>query len=68
MLCVGIRYWTKTLRQAEAELEVATTRSAVNAAAKKLQRAKAELKALDSEAAERPKRRASRGSGPAGAS
>jgi hypothetical protein len=37
-------YWTKKLR--EAELEAARTRTEVNAAAKKLQRAKAELKAL----------------------
>jgi hypothetical protein len=40
-------YWTKTLREAERELEAATTRTAVNAAAKELQRARAELKALD---------------------
>ena len=40
----------------------------MNAAAKKLQRAKAELKALEDVPAERPKRRASRGSGSAGAS
>jgi hypothetical protein len=32
-------YWTKALREAERELEAATTRTAVNAAAKKLQRA-----------------------------
>jgi hypothetical protein len=38
-------YWTKQLREAEAELEAATRRSDVNAAAKKLQRAKGELKA-----------------------
>jgi hypothetical protein len=48
-------YWTKKLRDAQAELDTARTRTEVNAAAKKLQRAKAELKAL--EAAERPKRR-----------
>jgi hypothetical protein len=33
-------YWTKQLREAERELEAATERSEVNAAAKKLQRAK----------------------------
>jgi hypothetical protein len=36
-------YWTKALQEAERELEAATTRTAVNAAAKKLQRARAEL-------------------------
>jgi hypothetical protein len=55
-------YWTKELREAEAELEAATRRSDVNAAASKLQRARAELKRLEAEAAERPKRRSSRGS------
>jgi hypothetical protein len=50
-------YWTRELREAEAELDAATRRSDVNAAAKRLQRAKAELKALEAEAAERPKRR-----------
>jgi hypothetical protein len=59
-------YWIKQLREAEAELEAATTRTAVNAAAKKLQRAKAELKALEEMAAERSKQRATRGSGSAG--
>ena len=33
-------YWTKQLREAEAELEAATKRTEVDAAAKKLQRAK----------------------------
>jgi hypothetical protein len=60
-------YWAKELREAEAELEAATRRSEVNAAAARLQRAKAELKRLDAEKAERPKRRPSRASGPAGA-
>jgi hypothetical protein len=62
------QYWTERLKQAEAELEVATRRSDVNAAAKRLQRAKAELKALEAESAKRAKRRASRASGSAGAS
>jgi hypothetical protein len=35
-------YWTKKLREAEAELEAARKPSEVRAAAKKLQRAKAE--------------------------
>jgi hypothetical protein len=33
-------YWTKELREAERELEAATRRSDINAAAKRLQRAK----------------------------
>ena len=37
-------YWQKALRKAEAELEAAKTLTAVKAAAKKLQHAKAELK------------------------
>jgi hypothetical protein len=61
-------YWTKKLREAEVELEAATRRSDVNAAAKRLQLVKAELKRLDAEAAKRPKRRTSRGSRSAGAS
>jgi hypothetical protein len=42
-------YWTKVLREAEQELQAATKLSEVNAAARKLQRAKAELKQLDQE-------------------
>jgi hypothetical protein len=38
-------YWAERLREAEAELDAAKTLTAVNAAAKKLQRAKGELKA-----------------------
>jgi hypothetical protein len=49
-------YWTKALREAEQELEAATTRTAVNAAAKKLQRTKAELKQLEAEPAGETKR------------
>jgi hypothetical protein len=64
---MGRDYWTKALREAERELEAATTRTAVNTAAKKLQRAKAELKALEAEKADRPKRKSSRGSRSAGA-
>jgi hypothetical protein len=60
-------YWTRELRETERELDAATRRSDVNAAAKRLQRAKAQLKRLEAEAAERPKR-PSRGSGSAGAS
>ena len=47
-------YWTKVLRAAERELEAATRRSDVDAAARKLQRAKAQLKRLEAEAAIRP--------------
>jgi F0F1-type ATP synthase epsilon subunit len=50
-------YWTKALRQAETELEAARSRTEVTAAAKKLQHAKAELKALE----EVPTRPAKRG-------
>jgi hypothetical protein len=63
-----VQFWTRKLREAEAELGAARTRAAVNDAASKLQRARAALKALEAEAAERPKRRATRGSGSAGAS
>jgi hypothetical protein len=48
-----LEYWSRKLAEAEADLEAARKRSDVNAAAAKLQRAKAELKEL--EAAERPK-------------
>jgi hypothetical protein len=40
-------YWTKELRAAEAELDAATTRTALDTAVKKLMRAKAELKRLE---------------------
>jgi hypothetical protein len=40
-------YWTKMLREAEDELEAARTRTEVEAAAKKLQKAKAELRELE---------------------
>jgi hypothetical protein len=52
----------KALADAEAELDAATTLTAVKAAAKRLQRAKAELKELEADAAERPRRKPSRGS------
>jgi hypothetical protein len=55
----------KALADAETELDAATTLTAVKAAAKRLQRAKAELKEL--EAAERPKRKAIRGASARGA-
>jgi hypothetical protein len=40
-------YWTRKLQEAEAELDAATTRTALNAAAKLVMLAKAELKALE---------------------
>jgi hypothetical protein len=58
----------KAVAEAEAELEAAKTLTAVKAAAKKLQRAKAELKELEDVPTERPKRRASCGRGSGGAS
>jgi hypothetical protein len=61
-------YWTRKLREAEDELDAATRRSDVNAAASKLQRAKAELKRLEPQETGRPKRRATRASGAADAS
>jgi hypothetical protein len=45
-------YWTKELCEAEAELAAAKRRAELNAAAKKLQRARAALKALEAEQAE----------------
>jgi hypothetical protein len=48
-------YWTKKLQEAERELDAARTRTAVNAAAKKLHLAKAELKRLE----QKPTRRGS---------
>lgn len=53
-------YWTNALQQAEAELAAAKRRTEVDLAAKKLQRAKAELKRLQ---AKQPTRRSGRSSG-----
>jgi hypothetical protein len=53
-------YWTKQLREAEQELDAATRRSDVDAAAKKLQRAKTALKALEGAVMEESKRRSGR--------
>jgi hypothetical protein len=49
----NLRYWQSVLREAERELEAATTRTALDAAAKTLMRAKAELKRLEATASER---------------
>ena len=46
---VDLKFWQKALREAERELEAATTRTVLDAAAKKLMRAKAELKRLEAE-------------------
>lgn len=46
----------QALEEGEAELEAVTTRAAVNAAAKKLQRARPELRALEDMPANGPKR------------
>ena len=43
---MDLKFWDKTLREAERELDAATTRTALDAAAKKLMRAKAGLKRL----------------------
>jgi hypothetical protein len=45
-----IRHWQSVLREAEREVDAATTRTALHAAAKKFVRAKAELKRLQAEA------------------
>ena len=63
-----LAYWTEKLRQAERELDAARTRTALGEAARKFQEARAELKRLEIERAERPKRKPSRGSRSAGAS
>jgi hypothetical protein len=63
-----VQFWTRKVREAEADLDAAETRTALDTAAKKLQRARAALEALEAKAAERPKQRSSRGSGSADAS
>jgi len=55
-----VTYWTEKLRQAEQELDAARTRSAVDEAAARYQRAKADLKRLEADRAA-PKRRTNRG-------
>ena len=56
-------YWTKALREAERELAASTRRSDVDAAARRVQRAKAALKALETARPKRPARRGSRAGG-----
>jgi hypothetical protein len=60
-----LEYWRRRLSEAVAELDAARSRTAVNAAASKVQRVKAELKALEQK---RPKRCATHASASAGAS
>ena len=50
----GSQFWKKALREAERELDAATTRTALDAAAKKLMRAKAGLKRLQVETQPNP--------------
>jgi len=54
-------YWQRKLQEAERELDAAARRTNVDAAASRLQRAEAALKALEGETAERPKRKPTRG-------
>jgi phage-related baseplate assembly protein len=46
-----LAYWTKRLQEAERELDVATRRSDVNAAARKVMLARAELRRLEQKGA-----------------
>jgi hypothetical protein len=50
----NLAYWRSVLRQAEAALDAAATRSAVNAAASQLMLAKVQLKRLQGEVGNRP--------------
>jgi len=45
---MDLKFWQKALREAERELDAATTRTTLDAAAKKLMRTKAESKRLKS--------------------
>jgi hypothetical protein len=56
-------YWTKALNEAERELEAATTRTALNAAAKKLMRARQQLKLLEQAGSSRRRSSRARASG-----
>jgi hypothetical protein len=62
-----LTYWQEKLRQAEADLDAARTRSAVDEAASRYQRLKAEVRVRE-QAAKTAKRRSSRGARSAGAS
>ena len=58
---MDLRYWQKALLSAEQELEAARGKSATDAAARKLMRARRELKLLEASAASKPKRKLTRG-------
>ena len=47
---MDLKFWKKALREAERELDGATRRTTLDAAAKKFMRAKAEMKRLQTEA------------------
>jgi hypothetical protein len=47
---MDLKFWQKALHEAERELNAATTRTTLDAATKKLMRAKAELKRLKAKA------------------
>jgi hypothetical protein len=48
---MDLKLWKKALPEAECDLDAATTRTALDAAAKKFMRAKTELKQLEAEPA-----------------
>jgi hypothetical protein len=50
MAAMDLKFWQEALRQAERELDAATTRTALDAATKKLMLAKAELMRLEAKA------------------
>jgi hypothetical protein len=52
---MDLRYWQKALLEAEQELELARGKSATDAAARKVMRAKREMKLLEAASAEKPK-------------
>ena len=60
-------YWTKALEHAERDLQAASKLTDVNAAAQRLMRAKAGLKALEQASAKRSKRHVTRAGASAGA-
>jgi hypothetical protein len=61
-------FWTRKLEEAERKLAAARGRTALNAASRKLNEARRELKRLDEQEPAKPTQRPSRGRGSAGAS
>ena len=51
---MDLKFWKKALREAEREVDGGTTRTTLDAAAKKFMRAKAELKRLQAEVSPNP--------------